>query len=1258
MSNEYSAKRAEMQASAVNGSEKLLSAADVYYWGDPDFKANPKDMKFFRASKNIMHDFGMPGRPMPDSRITELLACGAERSVTGSGAVCGRIQSNRDNPLNITARVQGFFVPPTWASLNASKDANDAVSVSSNGDAETPLETSVNRDVVVEGMAQVTPLHSAALLLGRDDEDRLKDAVVYALTYAASGIPVLPLNAGMKSPVGALVPHGLSDASTEPVQIQKWFGNGNPNKYNVGGVMGNGLIAVDIDKKPHKNQDGYKVIKALEPELGELIASPIAQSTPSGGEHWIYKLPESVAVKSPKDAFKERGSGLDIRADGSYIVLAPSVLGDKDHEGKPQIEGQYRWNYFSTLRDWRDLLNECTLATMNDGKWFDAIVQRYGKDRKSGAISGVPAPVFDGEAIEMTDTEKDDTRYTLGFLDADDYDDWVAAGLSLKRYGKVGFDLWIEWASSSEKFDPDAHAKRWSGFSGQPTKASIFKLAEGKSGYVNPSTLREQAAEAERKAVKEAQRDELFGTMPKHLKADQSSGSAIPVLGGVDKFPDVVSLREKITTDGVAARQKFGDGDSTYLNSAKWLALGLLNADEDTAVQYQDAHPKTSEGDTRKLVVGGKVDWKVFTFTVVKHIAGEALLMMGKLEGGFKGLSAASQEKLVDLVHVLLLSSPIGAVWRELEASSNKLDLRKTIADACDNVQNKSKRKPPRSGATQHSNVSVPSNGVADAVSAPVAVQNTGFSILNRPIHLGGTAANPEPHVIRDVSANTVSDAISQPASFQLSPASESDARPVASETAIGGVVEESDEKESSVDRLYRLAKKDYRREWVYDPIAKAVYAPNGSGTYTRLDKDAVEREITRLKDTYGVSVRGFNDIVSARRLMEGHLDLVEWSAARHLLPFKNTVYDTEQNEKLPYDLCPKFNWQLPYDLDPRATCPVFDEFILKAVDYDPDVVKTLQAFMRCLIAGDYSVKKYLELVGPSDSGKTQYMNICVALVGRENTVSSTLKMVEDKQFETRRFYGKRLGTFPDQSRFYGDSQVFRNLTGGDAIRNEGKNVDTGDDYVFEGLVIVTANDWMNPKNNGGAIMKRRIPIEFPIAATADEIAKYAKHKGIANYIATHEMPGVMNWVLGMSLEDAQAQLRKPDAKTRELNEKVEHDNSTVLSWLQENAARCERGDESPVGKCVPAMYNSTGDKMNTQPRDYGLFADFCDHCKGIGQVAMNRINFTKEIMSVCRQRGITVEYTKERLRNNNRNKYILTGIRLRKDTDEVEFFG
>lgn len=1288
MSNEHSTKRAEMPVDDANGSEKRLSAADVYCWEDPDFKENPTDMKFFRASDNIAHDCGAdPKARFPESLKKELISLGAVRPETPKGKGREIAQSNPDNPLGITSRKQGFYVPLRRAVLNVLKDASYAVSVSSNSDAEateTPPEPSVNRDVVVEGMAQVTPTaaeSSAAFAITRKPAHlqrnhaidkaqvlqalvnlQCSETVVAALSYVGMGWSVLPWRViegedGKPRKVPCIKEWNSGGAYSDLLTIPKVFDDG---KFGFKGRFydkqlgiacgatnaGYELVVLDIDVKNGKN--GWYAVKALMDKFGSL-PNTLTQLTPSGGFHYLFKVPNGTGIYRTVNAFKElgatldtmeheketdRGGGLDVLGFGGYIGASPSVGANGE---------QYKW------------LNDVPIAPLPDD-WVEAFKVECGKDKVRNPKS-VPAIVFDEEAEPLSPRDVADIRSVIGahsfgiqpIIDVDGNQSWFNIGAALKRYGRVGYELFLDASKNSKYWDEEECAKTWERYDGQMTKASIFGAAKAHNPeWVNPSTRCAQATVAAQKAAEDAQRDKLFGTMPAHAVDN-------PNLGGVDKFPDVASLREKITTDGVAARQKFADGNLTHPNSAKWLALGLLNDDADKAVEYQRLHPNTSEGTPRRLVVNGKVDLKVFTYTAVMHIAGEVLLMMDKLEGGFAGLSKASREKLTDLICDLFKPMPIGAKWKELEANTPTLNLRKTIETAVSKVKDHSTVKPPHSGAMQRSKVSVPSNGVADAVSAPVApvetaapvapvaVQNTGFDILNPPICLGGTAPNPEPHVIHNVSANTVS----------------APGAPVAGETAIGGVVEESDEKESPVDRLYRLAKKEFRRKWVYDPIAKAVYAPNGSGTYTRLDNDAVEREITRLKDTYGVSVRGFNDIVSARRLLEGHLDLVEWSAARHLLPFKNTVYDTEQNEKLPYDLCPKFNWQLPYDLDPRATCPVFDGFILKAVNYDPDVVKTLRAFMRCLIAGDYSVKKYVELSGPSDSGKTQYMNTCVALVGRENAVSSTLKTLEDKQFETRRFYGKRLVTFPDQNRFYGDSQVFRNLTGGDAIRNEGKGVDAGDDYVFEGLVIVTANDWMNPKNNGGAIMKRRIPVEFPTAATADEIAKYAKHKGIANYIATHEMPGVMNWVLGMSLEDAQAQLRKPDAKTRALNEKVEHDNSTVLSWLQENAARCERGEESPVGKCVPAMYNSTtGDKMNTQPRDYGLFADFCDYCKGIGQVAMNRINFTKEIASVCRQRGVTVEYVKERLRNGNYNQHILTGVRLRKDTDEVEFFG
>ena len=52
-------------------------------------------------------------------------------------------------------------------------------------------------------------------------------------------------------------------------------------------------------------------------------------TTGSGGQHWIYKLPANVEVRN--DAGTKLAKGIDVRGDGGYIVVAPSIhlSGDK-----------------------------------------------------------------------------------------------------------------------------------------------------------------------------------------------------------------------------------------------------------------------------------------------------------------------------------------------------------------------------------------------------------------------------------------------------------------------------------------------------------------------------------------------------------------------------------------------------------------------------------------------------------------------------------------------------------------------------------------------------------------------------------------------------------------------------------------------------------------------------------------------------------------------------------------------------------------
>lgn len=49
----------------------------------------------------------------------------------------------------------------------------------------------------------------------------------------------------------------------------------------------------------------------------------------------------------------------------------------------------------------------------------------------------------------------------LEVLDADDYDTWILVGMGLRCLGEVGWRLWTEWASRSDKYSEQDSEKRW-----------------------------------------------------------------------------------------------------------------------------------------------------------------------------------------------------------------------------------------------------------------------------------------------------------------------------------------------------------------------------------------------------------------------------------------------------------------------------------------------------------------------------------------------------------------------------------------------------------------------------------------------------------------------------------------------------------------------------------------------------------------------------------------------------------------------------
>ncbi len=136
--------------------------------------------------------------------------------------------------------------------------------------------------------------------------------------YAELGYAVFPCAPGRKAP---LAEHGLLDATTDVEQITAWWTR-HPDA-NIA-IRTDGLIVVDIDG------EGNAWLADEPAKMPALDAAPLSL-TPRGGRHYFFRQPEG---RSWRNTASRLASRVDTRANGGYVLVAPSVV-----DGRP-----YRWS--------------------------------------------------------------------------------------------------------------------------------------------------------------------------------------------------------------------------------------------------------------------------------------------------------------------------------------------------------------------------------------------------------------------------------------------------------------------------------------------------------------------------------------------------------------------------------------------------------------------------------------------------------------------------------------------------------------------------------------------------------------------------------------------------------------------------------------------------------------------------------------------------------------------------------------------------
>ncbi len=168
---------------------------------------------------------------------------------------------------------------------------------------------------------------------------------------------------------------------------------------------------------------------------------------------------------------------------------------------------------------------------------------------------------------------------------------------------------------------------------------------------------------------------------------------------------------------------------------------------------------------------------------------------------------------------------------------------------------------------------------------------------------------------------------------------------------------------------------------------------------------------------------------------------------------------------------------QLPIQYDADAQCPLFDDF-LSHVCPKQSLKMVWQVIAYLLIPGNPFQKSIL-FYGGGSNGKSNFINVMEALVGRANCSNITLKQLA-KTFEPAELLGKQLNTVGDLDlRFHEDTEAFKKMVGGDPITAQRKNKDPFT-FISWAVPLFAANSlWASIDQSEGYWRRWQI-ISFP----------------------------------------------------------------------------------------------------------------------------------------------------------------------------------
>lgn len=266
-------------------------------------------------------------------------------------------------------------------------------------------------------------------------------------------------------------------------------------------------------------------------------------------------------------------------------------------------------------------------------------------------------------------------------------------------------------------------------------------------------------------------------------------------------------------------------------------------------------------------------------------------------------------------------------------------------------------------------------------------------------------------------------------------------------------------------------------------------------------------------------------------------------------IAFKNGLYNLETDELIDFSPDIIITNKINHNYDSEAYSEIVDKTLDKLACYDKDVRMLLEECIGYCFYRRNELRKSFILTGEKENGKSTFLAMIEALLGRENTTSLDLKELGDR-FKTAELVNKLANIGDDiGDEFIPNPAVFKKLSSGNPINVERKGQNPFDFSSYAKLLF-SANNIPRIKDKSGAVISRLviIPFDARFSPNDPDFDPYIKYKLI------QEEP--MQYLINLGIQGLKRVLKNrkftTSKKVENALEEYEENNNPILLFFKE----------------------------------------------------------------------------------------------------------